>query len=72
MNQLLQNIQKAYGVKLGKHDTEKNRLFNKGIFILKVTQEYIEEVEKAELTNEQFFIDFLDSLYETINKYGAD
>ena len=35
-------------------------------------QEYVEEVEKAGLTNEQFFIDFLDSLYEIISKYDTD
>lgn len=58
MNTLIQKMQKQYGVKLGKYDTEKNRLFNKGVFLLKVMQEYVEEVEKAGLTNEQFFIDW--------------
>lgn len=58
MNDILKQMQKQYGIKLGQHDTDKNRLFNMGLLILKFTKEYIKQVEKAELTNEQFFIDW--------------
>lgn len=68
MNDLIKEMQKRYGVKLGKYDTEKNRLFNKGIFILKAAQEYVEEAEKAELTNEQFFIDWEIDMSQLVTK----
>lgn len=57
-------MQKQYGIKLGKYDTEKNRLFNMGLLLLKSVEEYIKQVEDAKLTDSQFFLDFEDSLNE--------
>lgn len=58
MNKIMQQVQKQYGIKLGKYDTDKNRLFNMGLLLLKSVEEYIKQVEDAELTDEQFFIDW--------------
>ncbi len=62
MNDTLKELQKRYGVKLGKYDSEKNRLFNQGLLILKATEEYIKQVEKAKMTGESFFLDWEDDL----------
>lgn len=40
-----------------------------GLLILKAAEEYVSQVEKGELTSEQFFIDWLDSLNEISVKY---
>ncbi len=69
MNKTLQELQKKYGIKLGQHDSEKNRLFNVGLLLLKSIDEYIEQIEKAEMTSEQFFLDFLDNLNASSVKY---
>lgn len=64
MNKIMQEMQKQYGIKLGKYDSEKNRLFNMGLLVLKSVEEYIKQVEDTKLTDESFFIDWEDSLNE--------
>lgn len=64
MNDTLKKVQKETGIKMGKYDNEKNRLFHQGRAILEMLKIYIKQVEEAGMTNEQFFIDFEDSINE--------
>lgn len=45
-------------------DNKKHEMFTKGQVILNVIRMYINEIEKHELYNEQFFIDWEDKLNE--------
>lgn len=60
MNQYLQNIQKNTGIK--QDDSKKNELYNQGLTLLKAVELHIKSIEEAKMTNEQFFLDFLDKL----------
>lgn len=62
MKEQLKNIQKATGIKQGKYDNEKNRLWAQGQTLLKMLNIYVKQVEAAKMCNEQFFIDFEDKL----------
>lgn len=64
MNQFQKTIQKATGIKQGQYDNEKNRLWAQGQTLLKVLNVYVKQVEAAKMCDEQFFIDFEDSLNE--------
>lgn len=64
MNQQLQDIQKATGIKMGNYPNKKNELYHQGQLILKALETYIKEAEYYQMTNEQFFIDFEDRINE--------
>lgn len=64
MNNTLKELQKETGIKMGKYDNEKNRLFHQGNALLKMLDVYIKQVEYSKMTNEQFFIQFEDKLNE--------
>lgn len=67
MNQKLKKMQKISGIKQGQYDNEKNRLYSMGQTILLTLKAYIHSVEEAGLTNEQFFLNFLDEInYESV------
>lgn len=72
MNDVLKKIQKETGIKQGKYDNEKNRLYHQGKSLLSMLDMYIRQVEYAKMTNEQFFIDFEDKLNELSIKDHAD
>lgn len=69
MNQLNQNIQKNSGIKMSKYDSKQNELYNQGLVIIKMLELYIKSIEETKMTNEQFFINFLDSINELSVKY---
>ena len=69
MNQLNQNIQKNSGIKMGKYDSKQNELYNQGLVIIKILELYINSIEETKMTNDQFFINFLDSINELSVKY---
>lgn len=64
MNDALKTIQKETGIKQGDFANEKNRLFHQGRTLLKMIEIYIEQVKAAQMTDEQFFIEFEDDLNE--------
>lgn len=64
MNPQLQKLQKELGIKQGQYDNEKNRLYHQGQTLLKMVEFYIRQVEEAKLTDEQFFINWEDSINE--------
>lgn len=64
MNKTLQNIQKTTGIKQGKYDNEKNRLYNMCQMSIQMLNELWNQIEKAEMTNEQFCLDWLDKINE--------
>lgn len=73
MNDVNKVMQKMTGIKQGKFDNDKNRLYNACQTILYITQNVIKEIENAGMTNEQFFIDFEDKLNElSIKDHNAD
>lgn len=49
---------------MGNYSNEKNRLFHQGKAILEMVKLYIKQVETAEMTNEQFYLDFEDAINE--------
>lgn len=55
-------LQKETGIKMGKYDNQKNKLYNEGKMLLRMLELYIKEVEDANMENEQFFLDFEDSI----------
>lgn len=69
MNKYLKTIQKQTGIKMGKYDNEQNKLYHQGKSILQVLDIYMKQVEEANMTSEQFFLDFLDSINEYSIKY---
>lgn len=69
MNNVAKKFQKDSGIKQSKFDNEKNRLYHAGQTILLFVQNYIKDVEKSGLVNEQFFLDFEDKLNEYSVKY---
>lgn len=64
MNEVLKNIQKTTGIKQGKYDNEKNRLYNMCQMSVQMLNELWNQIEKAEMTNEQFCLDWLDKINE--------
>lgn len=46
----------------------KNRLYNYGQVLLTTIEMFIKEVEEAQMTNEQFFLDWEDKLNELSTK----
>lgn len=54
---------------MGKYDNNKNRLFNYSKTLIYSLKMFIKEVEEFDMTNEQFFLDFLDQLNEISVKY---
>lgn len=64
MNKQLQSIQKATGIKQGQYDNEKNRLWAQGQTLLKMLNVYVRQIEAAKMTDEQFFIEWEDSVNE--------
>lgn len=73
MNNVQKNIQKNTGIKQGKYDNEKNRLYNQGLTLLKMLNIYVKQVEEANMTNEQFFLNWEDSINElSVKEHGAN
>lgn len=73
MKKHLQKLQKDSGIKMGQYDNDKNRLFHQGKMLLQVLEIYIKEIESLKMTDEQFFIDFEDSINElSIKDHNAD
>ena len=64
MNDALKMIQRETGIKQGDFANEKNKLFHQGRTLILAIETYINLVEKAGMTNEQFFIEFEDDLNE--------
>lgn len=54
---------------MGKYDSKQNELYNQGLVIIKMLELYIKSIEETKMTNEQFFINFLDSINELSVKY---
>lgn len=69
MNETLKQIQKETGIKQGQYDNEKNRLYNQGLTLLKMLNLYVKQVEDANMANEQYFLNFLDSINEISVRY---
>lgn len=69
MNETLKKIQKETGIKQGQYDNEKNRLYNQGLTLLKMLNLYVKQVEDANMTDEQYFLNFLDSINEISVRY---
>lgn len=69
MNETLKKIQKDTGIKQGQYDNEKHRLYNQGLTLLKMLNLYVKQVEDANMTNEQYFLNFLDSINEISIRY---
>ena len=71
MNKYLQKIQKETGIKMGKYDNDKNRIYHTTQMYLQSLKLLIKEAEELELTNEQFWINFEDSINElSIKDHG--
>lgn len=64
MNKTLQDIQKTTGIKQGKYDNEKNRLYNMCQMSIQMLNELWNQLEKADMINEQFCLDWLDKINE--------
>lgn len=64
MNKTLQDIQKTTGIKQGKYDNEKNRLYNMCQMSIQMLDELWNQLEKADMINEQFCLDWLDKINE--------
>lgn len=64
MNDALKKIQKESGIKMGQYNNLKNHLYHQSKLFIKILETFISEVEKANLTNEDFFINFEDKLNE--------
>ena len=64
MNKELQKVQKLTGIKQGQYDNEKNRLYNMCKMSIQMLDELWNQIEKANMTNEQFCLDWLDSINE--------
>lgn len=64
MDKVQKQIQKETGIKMGKYDNEKNRLFHQGNVLLKMLDVYVKQIEYSKMTDEQFFIQFEDKLNE--------
>lgn len=64
MNKILQNIQKTTGIKQGQYDNEKNRLYSMCQMSIQMLNELWNQIEKADMTNEQFCLDWLDTINE--------
>lgn len=64
MNKTLQGIQKTTGIKQGKYDNEKNRLYNMCQMSIQMLNELWNQLEKADMINEQFCLDWLDKINE--------
>ena len=69
MNEQLKQLQKTTGIKQGQFDNEKNRLYNMGKTLLSAIDAFIKTVENDNMTNEQFFLDWLDKVNEYSVKY---
>ena len=64
MNKELQKVQKITGIKQGQYDNEKNRLYNMCQMSILMLNELMDQIEKANLQNEQFVLDFCDKINE--------
>lgn len=64
MNKELQKVQKLTKIKQGQYDNEKNRLYNMCQMSIQMLDELWNQIEKANMTNEQFCLDWLDSINE--------
>lgn len=62
MNDALKKLQKETGIKMGKYDNQKNKLYHEGKMLLRMLELYIKEIEDVDMENEQFFLDFEDSI----------
>ena len=73
MNKFKKQMQKMTGIKQGQFDNDKQRLWSACQTALFMIKNIIREIELAEMTNEQFFIDFEDELNElSIKDHNAD
>ena len=73
MNETLKKIQKMTGIKQGKFDNDKNRMYNACQTALMMVKSVIMQAEALKMTDEQFFIDFEDKLNElSIKDHNAD
>lgn len=69
MNEIEKKLQKQTGVKQSSFDSEKQRLYCYCETVKKVLNSLVHQVEVADMTNEQFFLDFLDFINATSVKY---
>ena len=72
MNKQVQKLQKNSGIKMGQYDNKKNQLYHQGQLLIQVISSYIKAIEEANMTNEQFFINFEDTINElSIKNHNA-
>lgn len=64
MNKHLQKIQKETGIKMGKYDNDKNRIYHTTQMYIQSLKLLVKEAEELGLTNEQFWINFEDEINE--------
>lgn len=69
MNDALKKIQKETGIKMGKYDNDKNRIYHTCKSYLVMLDLLYKDIEQNNLTNEQWFLDFADTLNEYSVKY---
>ena len=73
MNDYQKRIQKLTGIKQGKFDNDKNRMYNVCQTALMFVKSVVNEAERLNMTNEQFYIEFEDELNElSIKDHNAD
>lgn len=64
MNDTLKELQKVTGVKMGKYDSEQNRLYNMCNLSILMLENIWEDVVTANLKDSQFILNWLDKLNE--------
>lgn len=62
MNKQLQKLQKLSGVKLNNFDNKKNELYHQSKILLQALTLFVKSIEMEKMYNEQFYLDFEDSL----------
>ena len=73
MNNFLKQIQKLTGIKQGKFDNDKNRMYNVCQTALMFVKSVVNEAERLNMCHEDWYIRFEDELNElSIKDHNAD
>lgn len=64
MNDALKKIQKETGLKMGKYDNEKNRLYNMCKMSIIMLESIWKDINENNLQDSQMCLDWLDSINE--------
>lgn len=62
MNNALKRLQKATGLKVGKYDNDKNRIYNMCQMSIIMLEGIWKEIEELGLKDEQMVLDWLDHI----------